>query len=95
MAQRLSQIVECLWGAVISIDILQSGRKHLKRFRIQTAVLLETLASACPQLIEARSRPGHADDRHVEVTAPDHCLQRREDLLVRQIPGGAEEDKRI
>ena len=58
-------------------------------------MLLKTLASTGSKLVKALGRPCYSDDRHIEVTAPDHRLQRREDLLVRQIPGGTEEDKRI
>ena len=53
----------------------------------------------CPrpglELVEVPAGLGHADDRHVEVAALHHRLQRREDLLVGQIAGGAEEDQGI
>src|SRR5579864_791803 len=94
-AKRLSQIAECLLRAVISIDILESCRKYRKRVRVKAAMLLKTLASAGPKVVKPFGRPRHSDDGHIEVTAPDHSLKRREDLLVRQIPGGAKEDKRI
>ena len=47
------------------------------------------------KLIEVPTGLGHADDRHVEVAALHHRLQRREDLLVGQIAGGAEEDQGV
>ena len=57
----------------------------------------------CSRLSRARARScsqvparlGDADHRHVEMAAPDHRLQRREDLLVGQVAGGAEEDQRV
>ena len=58
-------------------------------------MLLKTLASTRPKPVKALSRLCHSDDRQIEVTATDHRLKRREDLLVRQIPSGTEEDKRI
>ena len=51
--------------------------------------------AALLQLLEVPAALGHADDRHIEVAALDHRLQRREDLLVRQIAGGAEEDQGV
>src|SRR5262249_5618723 len=59
------------------------------------AVLLD--AGARP-LLQALERPAAArdpDDRHVEVTATRHRVQRREDLLVGEVAGGAEEDERV
>ena len=63
--------------------------------RIQAAVLLKTLVSTRPKLVKTLGRLCYPDDRHIEVTATDHRLKRRKDLLVRQIPRGTEEDKRI
>ena len=58
-------------------------------------MLVEAVARARAELLEVQPGFGHADDRHVEVAAPDHGLQRREDLLVGQVAGGAEEHQRV
>ena len=47
------------------------------------------------QLFEVPASLGDADDRHIEVAALDHRLQRRKDLLVRQVAGRAEENESI
>ena len=46
------------------------------------------------QLLETAAA-GDADDRHVEMPAADHRLQRREDFLEREVAGDAEEDQRV
>ena len=58
-------------------------------------MLFETVLRPGLELIEIPARLGHADDRHVEVAAFHHRLQRREDLLVRQVAGGAEKHQRV
>ena len=58
-------------------------------------MLLDAVAGAAAELLERPARLGDADDRHVEAAAPDHRLQRREDLLVGEVAGGAEEDERV
>src|ERR1700677_2139150 len=57
--------------------------------------MLAAVASALPQLLEAPSVLGHADDRDIERAALDHRLQRRKYLLVGEIACGAEEDQCI
>ncbi len=47
------------------------------------------------QLVEVPAGLGDADHRHVEMAALDHRLQRRKDLLVREVAGGAEEHQRV
>jgi hypothetical protein len=42
------------------------------------------------ELVEVPTGFGQTDDRHVQVLPLDHRLQRRENLLVSQISGGAE-----
>ena len=58
-------------------------------------MLLEAVAARAPELVEVPAGLGDADHRHVEVAALDHRLQRREDLLVREVAGRAEEDQRV
>jgi hypothetical protein len=62
---------------------------------VGAAVLLQAVTRAFAQLIERPASAGHTDDRHVQLTTPGHRLQRRKDLLVSQIAGGAEENQRI
>src|SRR5262249_15795365 len=62
---------------------------------IHAAVLLEAVARARPKLFEVPTSLSHSDDRHVQVTAFDHCLQRWEDLLVSQIARSAEKHQGI
>jgi hypothetical protein len=46
VAKRFSKIAKGLLRAVVSVDIPQSRRKYLKRFRIQASVLLKALAGS-------------------------------------------------
>src|SRR5579872_5308037 len=95
LAERFSQIAEGLLRIVVSFDVLEFSRKHRERPGVHAAVLLKTLASMVSKLVEVLRGPPHSDDRDVEVSVPDHCLECREDLLRRQIAGGAKEHKRI
>ena len=58
-------------------------------------MVLQAVACPRPELVELPARPGHADDRHVEVAALQHRLQRWEDLLVSQVARDAEEDQGV
>src|SRR4051812_2126676 len=58
-------------------------------------MLLDAVASPRLQLVKIPTRLGHADDRHVKPPMLHHCLQRRENLLVRQIARGAKKHKCI
>ena len=46
------------------------------------AMLLNALVSACSKAVKILRRPGHPDNLHIEVTAPDHRVKRGKDLLV-------------
>ena len=94
-AQRGSQLPERLGIAVVAVDILQMRRQRGKRARIHAAVLLETLVRAGSERVEVHLRLRHADDRHLEVTAPDQRLKRRKDLPEREVSGRAKEHERI
>ena len=94
-AERFSQIAKGRLGIVVSFDVLEFRRKRRERPGIHAAMPLKTLASMDPELVEVLRGPRHADDRHVEVSVPDHCLKCREDLLRCQIARGAKEHKRI
>jgi hypothetical protein len=58
-------------------------------------VLLDAVARAGAKLVDPPAGLRHADDRHVEVAAFHHCVQRRKDLLVREVAGRAEEDESV
>ena len=80
---------------VVAVDVAQQAAQLVERRRIEPAVLLEAVVRPGPELVEVPTGLGHADDRHVEVAAFHHRLQRREDFLVGQIARGAEEDQGV
>src|SRR5262249_54811604 len=47
------------------------------------------------ELVQGPARLCDADDRHIERAAAHHALERREDLLVREVARGAEEHERV
>ena len=56
-------------------------------------MLLETVLRASAKLIDSPSRLGDADDGNIQMSSLHHCLQRWENLLVRKIACGAEENE--
>ena len=80
---------------VVAVHIAQQAAQLVKSRSIDSAVLLEAVARPGPELVEVPAGLGHADDRHIEVAALHHRLQRRENFLVGQIAGGAEKDQGI
>ena len=56
---------------------------------------IPVVARARLELVQCPARARHADDRNVEAAAVNHGVQSREDLLVRQVPRGAEKDEGI
>ena len=80
---------------VIAIHIAQQSAQFLKRRRIESAVFFQAVLGPGLELVKVPARLGHADDRHVEVAAFDHRLQRRENFLVGQIARGPEKHQRV
>src|SRR5208337_1107357 len=80
---------------VVSIHVTEQAGKFLKSSCIHSAVILEAIVGPCLQLLQVPASLGDADDRYVEMTALDHRLQRGKYLLVREVPGCTEENKRI
>jgi hypothetical protein len=80
---------------VVAVDVAQQAAQRAERRGIDAAVLVEAVLGASLELFKIPAGLRHADDRHVEVAALHHCLQRGKDLLVRKIAGGAEEDDGI
>src|SRR5579872_494541 len=95
LPERLSQIAKGLLSIVVSSDVLEFCRERRERPHVHAAVFFKTLASMGSKLVEVLREPRHSDDRHVEVSVPDHSLECREDLLGRQIASGTKEHKCI
>jgi hypothetical protein len=76
---------------VVAVDVAQQTAQLAERRGIEASVLLEAVLGTGVELLELPAGLRHADDRHVEVAALHHRLQRWEDFLVRQIAGRAEE----
>lgn len=94
-AERGSQSPERVGIVVIAVNILQVRRQRGKRARIDAAVLLETLARARSERVEVHRRLRHADDRHLEVTTSDQCLNCWKDLPKREVSRRAKEHERV
>src|SRR5207247_1781879 len=95
LAHRLFQPLVGGRVGVVAVDVPEQRHQPREGLLIEAPVLLDALPGPLPQLLQPPTRPGDADDRHVEVAVADHRLQRREDLLVREVAGGAEEDQRV
>src|SRR5215471_742072 len=91
LAQRLKR------GRVLVIPghVPEQAGQFGERCGIESAMSLQTVLRPCLQLVEIPVGLGHTDDRHVKIATLQHRLQRREDLLVRQVARGAEEYERI
>src|SRR5262245_55039137 len=57
--------------------------------------MLEAVAGARAELLDGPLRSGDADHGDVQGAATDQRLQRRKDLLVREIAGGPEDDEGV
>ena len=100
LAQRLAQLGEGLRVGVVAVDVLQPCRKLVEHRLVELlAVLLGRLPHAVEralaQLLHRPAGQRHADHRHLQVAVARHRQQRREDLLVGQVAGGAEENQCI
>ena len=80
---------------VVAVDVAQQAAQRVERRGIEPAVLLEAVLGAGLELVERPAGLRHADDRHVEVAALHHRLQRGKDLLVREVAGRAEEHEGV
>src|SRR3989449_6686006 len=90
-AELFADGLECRQVLVVAIDVAQQAAQRGERRGIEPTVLLEAVLGARLELFELPAGLRHADDRHVEVAAFHHRLQRRKDLLVREVAGRAEE----
>src|SRR5581483_6018881 len=80
---------------VVAVDVTQQPGQLVESRGLDAAVLLDAVARPRAELIDLPAGFGHANDRHVEMAALDHRLQRRKNFLVGEIAGGAEKNQRI
>ena len=80
---------------VVTRDIAKEPRQLGEVGLVEGAVLLDALAGARLQVGHGPIRAGHADDGCVQLAGGHQSLERWEDLLERQITGGAIEDEGI
>src|SRR5207247_4453872 len=66
-----------------------------KSLSINSAVLFQAIVHSLLELIESPRRSGYADDRHIEMSTPNHPLQRRKNLLKSQITSHSVDNQRI
>ena len=89
----------CAWNVagsvVVAVDVAQQAGRAWRTRRRRGRRASRGCRGRAPELVEVPAGLGHADDRHVEVAALHHRLQRREDLLVGEVAGRAEEDQRV
>ena len=82
---------------VVALDVLQPRAERLNRGRVDPTADVQCQGLRRP-LAQARVVPvtqGHPDDRDPEPTLVLQLVQRREQLLERQVPRGAEEDEGV
>ncbi len=95
LAQLRAERLERGRVLVVAVDVAQKAAQLLGRRVVEEAVLLEAVARAGAQLVDPPAGLGHPDHRNVEMAPLHHRLQRREDLLVSEVAGGAEEDQGV
>src|SRR5262245_21985270 len=72
---------------------MQKRHQLLEGRGIEPSVFLKAVARPSAELIEVPAGLGHSDHRYIEVPSLHHRLQRRKNLLVRQVSGGAEKNQ--
>src|SRR5580704_14622384 len=93
--ERLFQSLERSRIVVIAVDIIQEFDKASEVSVAEAPAMLETVFGARPKLFEAPAGFGHADDGDIEAFVANEALQGREDLLIGEIAGRAEEDEGV
>ena len=68
---------------VVAVNMRSRHAQLVESRRIDSAVLLKAVTTLGPELVEVPPGLGHADNRHAEVAAFQHRLQRREDFSCR------------
>src|SRR5215470_10648012 len=80
---------------VVPVNVVQEPEQFLECCWIKSTVFLEAVLGASAKLIEVPTSFSDADDGHIEVSSLDHRLQRRENLLVREIASRAKENEGV
>ena len=68
-----NQLISCGF-LVVAINIAQQTAQLVENHIVDTTVVFEAVAHTLPKLIEVPTRVRHTNDRHVEVSAFNHCL---------------------
>jgi len=83
---------------VVAVDVAQQARQAGEGLLVDLAlagVVLHALAGPLAQPVQVPARAGDPDDGHVQAVALDQAQQSREDLLVGEVAGGAEEHEGV
>jgi len=91
----VAQARESRFVVVVAEDIRQPRDEAVIRCRIDAAVIGEAVADPVAQPAEAPFLTCNRDDRDLQLVAFGHRLQRRKDLLIRQVAGGPEQHERV
>src|SRR5262249_40921541 len=89
--ERLADRLERRRVLIVAVHVAQQAAQPIERGRVDAAVLVEAVLGSGAELLEAPAGLCHTDDRHVEMTALQHGLERGKDLLVREVARRAEE----
>src|SRR5262245_22527072 len=80
---------------VVAVDVSELRNQLREGVWIEAAVLGQRGTCPLHELIEGPPRLGDADDQEVQLPAPRHGLERREDFLVGEIAACTEEDESV
>jgi hypothetical protein len=98
VADGLAQALEGAGVGVVAVDVPQQVGQPAERLLVDLAlaeVVLNALAGPLAQPGQVPARAGDPDDRHLQAVPLDQPEQGREDLLVGEVAGGAEEDEGV
>src|SRR5205823_8875516 len=89
--------LERLGVAVVPVHVPHRLAERLERVPVVDAapVLLDAVMGALAQVVDTPARRRHADHGDAQVAPLRHRVERGEDLLVREVSGRPEEDKRV
>src|SRR6266478_9351447 len=80
---------------VVTINVAQQAGQLFESRRIDAAVFLQAIVRPRSKLIQIPSGFGYTDHGDIKMSALQHRLQRRENLLVGQVTGCTEEDQSV
>src|SRR6202040_1573856 len=80
---------------VVAVNVVQQGGQLFESCRIDAAVFLQAVVRPRAKLIQIPSGLGYTNHRYIKMSALHHRLQRRENLLVGEVTGCAEEDQSV